>query len=294
MTPSADILDLCRDRVRTKSVRCLQIVDTVYRHHAITLTNLCNTIREESEVLLNDITALKKGGFALKSDTSQRFWIEQYIPGYSLRLKNAEAAIVWWKLWQVGHQHLPEIEGISRDALRASCSILEAGLKKYHAASELLARHPVEMREHREVQNDSVEMAKPMQMRGLAQQVYTRLSIFESIEAGQIKYRSHLATLLGESVRTVTNHLNVMRQAGLEIEYNRDKRTYSVESLHTYLSRQLTRAGDQSFINILIKLFSSTNDDMNASQQSLVEKTASEKMLRSLRSIESIPEPVCI
>ncbi|MCG8405768.1 MAG: hypothetical protein MI923_11270 [Phycisphaerales bacterium] len=274
-----------RERVSEKqSVRCLQTVEHIYRVGVASIQSLVELTGSDVATIEKDVDLLRRGGLQIHVDDKVRYRIGQAIPGFSLRLRAPEVTVAWAKIsfcsrcWlNVGHD-LPE------ESLAGAREVLGSALQKYYPSEEVYARpgcagfDPFDL----EPEPDGNGLHP---LRGEAKRVCKRLRIIDLAESGHGCRREQLTNLLGVSDRTIGYDLRVLRKAGLEISFLRDRHCYWVDTLHTHLTQVLSRPGGAVHAGALLNIFKTAEEADRRAKQGRWCSTTSRKIQRSIKLI---------
>lgn len=269
-----------------RAVRCLQIVNHTYCQRTTSLTELARVTGETKSVVERDIALLKDGGLQLAVDARGECRIDQRVPGFSLRLTIPEAYAAWAKLAFCSHCRLAMGDAISSEATNAASKLLADGLRQYYPETDRAqvghfdcgAGPPA-------LPIDATKSHGWEHLGGEARRACKRLWMHELIETGRGRKRDELATLIDISDRTVGYDINVVRKAGLHINFLRDKRRYSVDTLHTYLEAGLTADDHAPIGAALLAMFAMQESPEQPAALRPWCVAASRKMEKSLRLI---------
>lgn len=231
-----------------QALRCLKITDYTYWAGTASLAKLSALLAELGTVtntrpatLKGDIALLARHGLPIQLAADGRCRIHAGVPGFALRLTRDEASTVW--AWCVAGNRM-DVAATCKvpDATIADAiAVLEAALKAFHAGSEVIAEsNSAAMQSGRLHAAQPLKDLRPSDLHGEARLVYRRLRIVDLIESRRARDVSQLAAALDVSHRTIHNDLALLRQAGLEVWYRRDRHAYVMKGMNRYLFDHLT------------------------------------------------------
>lgn len=269
-----------------QSVRCLQIVEHTYRMGVASLDDLVGLTGADAATVEGDIAVLRRGGLRVHIDAEARCRVLQVVPGFALRLTAGEVAAAWVRRWYCSTCRLRTAPSVSDETMSAACSVLEAGLRKYHAESEEACRLSADCGklEWEELHSTTDGEGRP-NLTGEARRVCKRLRIVDLVESGKARHRAQLTALLGASDRTLGDDLRALRQAGLRITYLRSAGTYWIDSLHTYFAKVLSPRDAVLCAAGLLVLFAERNDAEECEAPRGWAECASRKIISSVKLI---------
>lgn len=266
-----------------RAVRCLRIIHCLYSRGSTSLADLARLTAASGDLIRHDVSLMNRGGLKIMVGEYSECAIGQLLPGFALRLTEQEAAMVWLRLWNCSVGSAFPDNSVPLTVVTDAIALLEAGLRKYHAEGESLARQPTKMlkQRHGEGVEGFASFASP-NLSGEAKRIWRRLRILDLVESGNARHREQLVAVLSESDRTVGNDLAAIRRAGLGIAYHRGERTYWVDSLHTFLHNKLLLSGKSACARALFTLF---DTERNESTSHSLNRIAFQKIINSLRLI---------
>ena len=268
-----------------QAVRCLRIVEQTYRAGSATLDELAELTGADPTTIGRDIATLEQDGMRISVD-EDGYHIDQGIPGFSLRLRDLEASVAWAKRMFCSRCWVAMGSAIPPETVSSACASFESGLQKYYPLSEQVhLRHPdCSLMEVGAFQSDFHQDGW-QDLKGQAKRVCKRLRAFDLIESGRGHRRDQLSTLLGVSDRTIGDDLHIMRRAGLRVSFLRDRRSYWVDSLHTYLAKAFSLPNTAAQAAALLLVFRTTGETGDGALARPWCHSTSKKIQRSIRLI---------
>ncbi len=280
-----------RERVETSgqgdAARELQIVDCTCRRGAVSVPVLCALSRATESAVRGSIHALQRGGLRIEPDENENYRIRAAVPGFALRLTDAEAAVAWGNLWAWRTCPLRTGHVVSPAVMERACLLLERALRRYHPESEELARRLTEGGETLdEAASRPSSAGRAAKLTGSVRAVMRRLRIVDLTMAEQMANREAIAEAMNVSTRTVARDLGVMERAGLRLAYRRDDRCYRFDCMHGFLNRELRCSGGPGHVAALLALFDPGDETRRSSPMGFwPERSAAAKMTASLMRI---------
>lgn len=268
-----------------QAVRCLRIVEHTYRAGSASLHELAELIGADPTTIGRDVAVLEHDGMRISVDENG-YRIDQAIPGFSLRLRAQEASVAWTKRMFCSRCWAAIGSAIPIETVSSACAIFESGLRKYYPLSEQVhLRHPdCALLEVGVFQPDFGQDGW-QNLKGQAKRVCKRLWAFDLIESGRACRRDELSTLLGVADRTIGDDLRIMRRAGLRVSFLRDRRSYWVDSLHTYLAKAFSLPNTAAQTAALLLLFRTTGETGDGALARPWCHSTSKKIQKSIRLI---------
>lgn len=276
-----------RERVsEEQSVRCLQMVEHIYRMGSASSQTLTQVTGADSATVQKDLEMLCRGGLKIHVDDQSNYRIQQSIPGFSLRLRAPEVAVAWAKITFCSRCHFNVRDETTFEALSDARVLMATALRKYYPESEgsvcqLPRCSDLDAAESR----PETDVSGLDNLRAEAKRVCKRLRIIDLTESGHGCRREQLTTLLGVSDRTIGYDLRIVRNAGIEISFLRDRRSYWVDTLHNHLSKVLSQPGGVSRAAALMIIFGTRDDSRRKAIQGRWCNITSSKIQKSLRLI---------
>lgn len=270
-----------------RAVRCLQIVEYTYRTRSPGLDALAAMTGADLATVAGDIDSLKDGGMQIYVDEDGHCLIDQQLPGFSIRLTTPEARVAWACLTYFNRQQIIETKEprIAR-SISAAAALLASGLRTFYPETDraIVESEPI---------NASPTIPQPADpafyrwedLGGEARRTCKRLRMIELIENGLGKRRAQLAALTGASDRTIGHDIGIARAAGFQIEYVRSQHRYVVDTLHTFLDRQLSFSGEPVIGAAILAICSPADTPRHLLALRPWTKSASAKLNDSVRMI---------
>lgn len=268
-----------------RSVRCLKIADFVYWHGSASpaelsaaLSGLRTAIDTTRSVVERDLGLLTRHRLPIRVTPDGRYRIQGALPGFSLRLTKREASALW--AWCLTHSHVAGEPRLSDTTIADAVIVLQSGLRRFHPGSEVIASTEESGPEFEGMQPaERLEVMPASDFRGEARLVHRRLHLVDLVEKRIARNVGELAAVMDVSQRTIHTDLTVLRGAGPDIRYARDRHEYVAEGLNQYLSDHLTVPMAAALLVFLEPL----EDGKTGAGPSLAFRSASRKVAEGIR-----------
>lgn len=280
-----------------RRIRCLKIIDSTYYSGGATVGELAEAMREstavtdaDADIVQEDIALLQRGGLVMAFDSVGRWRIEAVVPGFALRLTAAEASMAWARGVAYASSTGPSARSASTEPLKEAVAILLSGLRHFHPNCLALTSDDCMLTQASAPDVCNVRSwPRLSDLTGEARLACRRLRIVDLLEKRRARNTGQLAAMLGMSIRSVHDDLNVLRRCGFDIKFRRFCHSFRLNGLNTYLAENLTPEAATS----LLALFESPEDQDDKAQADSRSGSALLKLIDSLRLLLSCSSATC-